>query len=86
MSNSQDDFNPKLLRQYRAEIEELLVESEHVYRLTIDYVLLDEKLEEIFSRAKTDGIEDKIIWNLIHAIIPSYINYVNYKVSGKKAA
>ena len=34
-----------LYDQYKEQIEELLVECEHIYRLTIDYELLDQVLK-----------------------------------------
>jgi hypothetical protein len=80
-----DSFLMTLIAQYKEEIEEILVECEHVYRSTIDYELLDTKVEELFRSAKVDGLEDKIVWDLLHSRIPSYVNYVNYKTS-KKAA
>jgi hypothetical protein len=63
-----------------------LVESEHVYRLTIDYEILDQKVGQLVQSAKMDGLDEKILWDLIQARIPSYVNYINFKVSGKKAA
>jgi len=81
-----DSFNLTLIAQYKEEIEEVLVECEHVYRSTIDYELLDTKIEELIRSARVDGLEEKVVWDLLHARIPSYVNYVNYKSSGKKAA
>lgn len=80
-----DNFVFTLINQYKEEIEEILVECEHVYRSTIDYELLDTKVEELFRSAKVDGLEEKIVWDLLQSRIPSYVNYVNYKTS-KKAA
>lgn len=81
-----DSFTLTLIAQYKEEIEEVLIECEHVYRSTIDYELLDSKVEELIRSAYVDGLEEKVIWDLLHARIPSYVNYVNYKSSGKKAA
>ena len=39
-----DSFLITLIAQYKEEIEEVLVECEHVYRSTIDYELLDGKV------------------------------------------
>jgi uncharacterized protein YdcH (DUF465 family) len=75
-----------LIEQYKDEIDELLVESEHVYRLTIDYQLLDQKISELIIRAKSEGVAEQAIWNLIHARIPSYVNYINHKALSKKVA
>ncbi len=75
-----------LIAQYKEEIEEVLVESEHVYRLTIDYDLLHAKVEQMLISAKANGLEEKVVWNLLQTRIPSYVNYINYKSAGKKAA
>ena len=83
-----DSFIVTLIAQYKEEIEEVLVECEHVYRSTIDYEMLDSKVEELLRSAKVDGLEEKIVWDLLQARIPSYVNYVNHKTKkpGKKAA
>ncbi|MBC7713115.1 MAG: hypothetical protein H7177_07235 [Rhizobacter sp.] len=81
-----DSFISTLVAQYKEEIEELLVESELVYRSTIDYEMLDGKVEQLLRAAKVDGLEEKVIWDLLQSRIPSYVNYINYKTTGKKAA
>lgn len=81
-----DSFVITLIAQYKEEIEEILVECEHVYRSTIDYEMLDGKVEELMRCAKVDGLEEKIVWDLLHQRIPSYVNYINVKTTGKKAA
>lgn len=86
MTQSREQFIDSLLAQYKEEIEEVLVESEHVYRLTIDYDLLHTKVEQILISAKENGLEEKVVWKLLQARIPSYVNFINYKSAGKKAA
>lgn len=81
-----DSFTLTLIAQYKEEIEGVLVECEHVYRSTIDYELLDLRVEELIRSAKVDGLEEKIVWDLLHQRIPSYVNYVNVKATSKKAA
>jgi hypothetical protein len=81
-----DSFTLTLIAQYKEEIEGVLVECEHVYRSTIDYELLDSRVEELIRCARVDGLEEKIVWDLLQARIPSYVNYVNVKTTGKKAA
>lgn len=81
-----DSFTITLIAQYKEEIEGVLVECEHVYRSTIDYELLDSRVEELIRSAKVDGLEEKIVWDLLQQRIPSYVNYVNVKSTGKKAA
>jgi hypothetical protein len=86
VSMNKDDFELTLINQYREEIEEILVESEHVYRSTIDYEILDLKVNELLKSAVVDGLSEKIIWELLTKRIPSYVNYKNYKSSYKKVA
>lgn len=84
-----DSFVLILIAQYKDEIEEALIECEHVYRSSIDYELLDEKLNHIFTCAKVDGLDEAIVWDIIQFRIPSYINYLNstnLKSASKKAA
>lgn len=79
-------FEIPLIVQYEKEIEEVLQESEHVYRSTIDYDLLDQKVCQLIKCARIDGLDEKVIWDMLQAKIPSYVNYVNYKAAGKKVA
>jgi hypothetical protein len=81
-----DQFVNTLIAQYKETIEEALVESEHVYRSTIDYDLLHSKVVELLKAARVDGLDEKIVWDLLSARIPSYVNYVNHRFYGKKAA
>lgn len=83
---NKDKFTDTLIAQYREEIEEVLLECEHVYHSTMDYDLLNKKVNEILKSAEGDGLSEKMIWDIIHAKIPSYVNFLNYKNSGKKAA
>jgi hypothetical protein len=81
-----DTFTYTLIAQYKEEIEEVLVQCEHVYRSTIDYEMLDFKVEELLRAAKVDGLEEKVVWDLLQSRIPSYVNFVNHKSTSKKAA
>ncbi len=81
-----DGFIITLISHYKGEIEEALVESEHIYRSAIDYEILEEKINHIISCAKVDGLEEAIVWEIVHSRIPTYINYMNFKKTSKKAA
>lgn len=81
-----EEFHDALLKQYREEIETLIIESEHIYRSTIDYELLDSKIIDLLKAAHVDGISEKQIYDLISARLPSYINYKNSQSIGKKVA
>lgn len=81
-----DNQYSKLISQYKNEIEEIIIESEHTYRLTIDYDILDMKVNDLLKCAVVDGLTEKNVWDLLQARIPSYVNYKNYKSSSKKVA
>ena len=81
-----ESFTLTLIAQYKEEIEVILVECEHIYRSTIDYQLLDSRVEELIRCARVDGLDEKILWDLLHSTIPSYVNYLNVKRTSKKAA
>jgi hypothetical protein len=38
------------------------------------------------NAAKVDGLDSTILWEMIEKRIPSYVNFVNHKYYGKKAA
>ncbi len=59
MDNKFDNDLSVLIKKYKAEIEEILIECEHVYRSTIDYELLDGRVIELLDAAKDDGLEEK---------------------------
>lgn len=86
MNLPNNELRKTLLAFYQNEIEEALVLSEHQNLSTLDYNSLDLKISILFQNAKNEGIEEKYIWELLHARIPTYVNYVNYKGHGKKAA
>jgi hypothetical protein len=86
MTQTREKILETLLSQYKEEIEEILIESEHVYRSTIDYELFHQKVNELINCAKGDGLEEKMIWDLLQTRIPSYVNYVNALGMRKKAA
>jgi hypothetical protein len=81
-----DSFVVTLISQYKEEIEEILVECEFTYRSSIDYQKLETKIDELFRSAHIDGLDEKIVWDLIHYRIPSYINYMNAKTKPLKKA
>ena len=78
--------NSDKLKFYQETINQLVIDCEHAYRLTIDYDLFDTKIQEIFKNAKSEGIPDWEIWELISNRIPTYINYYNHKTARKKSA
>lgn len=79
---NKDDFKQTLIKQYSEVIEEIIVESESVYRTHIDFDLLDGRVRSLLLSAKVDGLDEDEIWNLLEHRVPEYINYL----SGMKIA
>jgi hypothetical protein len=55
---SRDDFQDVLINQYRDVVEELVVESETVYRSQLDYDLLSSRVSNLIKAAKVDGLDE----------------------------
>lgn len=79
---NKDDFKQTLIKQYSEVIEEIIVESETVYRSHLDFDILDNRVRSLIQAAKVDGLEESIIWDLLEHRVPQYINYL----SGMKIA
>jgi hypothetical protein len=79
---NKDDFKQTLIKQYSESIEEIIVESESVYRSHIDYNELDFRVRSLIKAARVDGLEETVIWDLLEHRVPDYINYL----SGMKIA
>lgn len=79
---NKDDFKQTLIKQYSEVIEEIIVESETVYRSHIDYDILDDRVRSLIKSAKVDGLDEDVIWDLLEHRVPEYINYL----SGMKIA
>lgn len=79
---TKDDFKQTLIKQYSEVIEEIIVESESVYRSQIDYDVLDSRVRSLILAAKIDGLEEDTIWELLEHRVPEYIDYL----SGMKIA
>lgn len=81
MTMTKDDFKQTLILQYSEVIEEMIVESESVYRSHIDYEELDFKVRSLLKAARVDGLEDKIIYDILERKVPGF-----FKKSALKAA
>lgn len=79
---NKDDFKQTLIKQYSDSIEEIIVESESIYRSHIDYDELDFRVRSLIQAARVDGLEEGIIWDLLEHRVPGYINFL----SGMKIA
>jgi hypothetical protein len=80
---TRDDFTQTLIKQYKESIEEIIVESESVYRSQIDYSLVDNRVRSLLQAARVDGLEEGIVWDLLEHRLPGYIDYL---YGGKIAA
>ena len=84
---SKDDFKQTLIKQYSEVIEEMIVESESVYRSQLDFNELDFRVKNLIQAARVDGLEEAVIWDILSRRVPEYYQFVmnNYS-SGKIAA
>lgn len=75
-----------LINRFELEIDEIITESEHVYKNTIDYDFIDTRFTLLLKTASGCGVEEKIMWELISKRFPAYINYINANLTRKKIA
>jgi hypothetical protein len=73
---NKDDFKQTLILQYSEVIEEIIVESESVYRSQIDFLELDYRVQGLIQAARVDGLEESIIWDILERKVPDYIKHV----------
>ena len=81
---NKDDFKQTLIKQYSEVIEEMIVESETVYRSHLDFSELDYRVRGLIQAARVDGLEETIIWDILQRKVPDYYNYamnVSYKIA-----
>lgn len=78
---TKDDFKQTLIRQYTEVIDEMIVESETVYRSHLNVEELDFKVKSLIRAAQVDGLEETIIYDLIERKVPNF-----RKLSISKAA
>lgn len=73
---TKDDFKQTLIKQYSEVIDEIIVESESVYRSQIDYYELDYRVQSLIQAARVDGLEETVIWDILERRVPDYIKHV----------
>lgn len=84
---SKDDFKLTLIKQYSEVIEEMIVESESVYRTHLDFNELDFRVRSLIKAARVDGLEETIIWDILSRRVPEYYAFaMNGFQQGKIAA
>ena len=87
--HSRDDFKQTLIKQYAEFIEEIIVQSETVYRSQLDFDQLDKRVKGLMQSARVDGIEEGVIWGMLERRVPDYFEFVmnsTYAATGKVAA
>ena len=86
--HSRDDFKQTLIKQYSEFIEEIIVQSESVYRSQLDFDQLDLRVKGLMQSARVDGIEEGVIWGMLERRVPEYFQFVmnSTYVAGKVAA
>lgn len=83
---NKEDFKQTLIRQYSEVIEEIIVESESVYRSQLDYHELDDRVRHLIQAAKVDGLEETVIWAILERRVPGYYDYAMRASYGTKIA
>ena len=81
---NKDDFKQTLIKQYSEVIEEMIVESETVYRSQLDFSELDFRIRSLIQAARVDGLDEVIIWDILERKVPEYYNYAmnsSYKIA-----
>ena len=85
--HSRDDFKQTLIKQYSEFIEEIIVQSESVYRSQLDFDQLDLRVKGLMQSARVDGIEEGVIWGMLERRVPEYYEFVmNSTCEGIKIA
>ncbi|MBC7714267.1 MAG: hypothetical protein H7177_13065 [Rhizobacter sp.] len=79
-----DDFKQTLIKQYSEVIEEMIVESETVYRSHLDFDELDFRVRGLIQAARVDGLDENIIWGILERRVPDYYHFAkntSYKIA-----
>jgi hypothetical protein len=83
---NKDDFKQTLIKQYSDSIEEIIVESETVYRTHLDFNELDYRVRGLIQAARVDGLEEGIIWDILERRVPDYYDFAMRMSYGSKIA
>lgn len=83
---NKDDFKQTLILQYSEVIEEMIVESESVYRSQLDLNELDFRVRSLIQAARVDGLDEGVIWDIIERKVPEYYNFAMKASYGSKIA
>jgi hypothetical protein len=80
---NKEDFKQTLIKQYSEVIEEMIVESETVYRSHLDFDELDFRIKSLIQAARVDGLDEAVIWDIVQRRVPDYYHYAmsSYKIA-----
>ena len=81
---NKEDFKQTLIKQYSEVIEEMIVQSETVYRSHLDFNELDFRIRGLIQAARVDGLEETIIWDIVQRRVPDYYHFAmnsSYKIA-----
>lgn len=71
-----EDFQNVLINQYAEVVEELVVESETVYRSKLDHDQLNQRVQNLIKAARVDGLDESVIWNLLERRVPAFVEAI----------
>ena len=71
-----DDFENVLINQYTEVVEELVVESERVYRSQLDHDQLNQRIQNLIKAAKVDGLDESVIWGILERRVPGFVEAI----------
>lgn len=70
-----ENFKQTLIKQYSEVIEEMIVESETVYRSHLDFDELDYRVRGLIQAARVDGLDENVIWGILERRVPEYYQF-----------
>lgn len=73
---SREDFENVLINQYTEVIDELVVESESVYRSHLDHDQLNQRIQNLIKAAKVDGLDESVIWKIVERRVPQFFESI----------
>ncbi len=68
-----EDFEDTLINQYTEAVNELVVESETVYRSQLNHAELSQKVNHLLKAAKVDGVDESVIWKILERKVPEFV-------------
>ncbi len=73
-----DSMIEMLTHQYLEEIQEVILECEHHYKSEMDFEALNLKMKEVYRSALTDGLPERIFFELIQHCLPHFYKKLDF--------